>query len=406
MSAPGMVIVGAGKAGARAVIALRENGWTGSITLIGDETLPAYDRPPLSKAAITVEGEPSPVLLLDDGMMASLKAEWIGGDGAVFIDRAKKMVTLASGRQVPYHKLLLATGAGPRPLPAAGAERCCTLRNFADSLALRQAFQPGRNVAVIGGGFIGLELAASARKRGASVTVIEAQPRILMRGVTADVAGVVAARHAQEGVIVLTGCAIDGIEKGAIVLADGRRIPADIVVAGIGAVPETKLAAEAGLAIDNGIACDAELRTSDPDIYAAGDCCSVQHDLYDGRRLRFEAWRAAQDQADVAARNMLGGHQRYATPPWFWSDQYDYTLQIAGLPEDGAYTVKRQIKDNAFVQFHLAKDGVLVGASGIGPGNAIARDIRMAELLMMKRAKPDAASLADPGFALKSLLKA
>jgi 3-phenylpropionate/trans-cinnamate dioxygenase ferredoxin reductase subunit len=401
-----MVIVGAGKAGARAVVALRENGWTGSIALIGDETHPAYDRPPLSKAAITDASEPSPVLLLDEGMMASLKAEWIGGDAAVAIDRAGKIVTLASGRRVPYWKLLLATGAGPRRLAIAGADRCSVLRNFSDSVALRKAFQPGCKVAIIGGGFIGLELAASARKRGAAVTVIEAQPRILMRGVTEDVAEVVARRHAEEGVAILTGCAIDRIEKDGVVLADGRKIAADVVVAGVGAVPETTLAAKAGLAIDNGIACDAELRTSDPDIYAAGDCCSIPHELHGGRRLRFEAWRAAQDQADIAARNMMGGHGRYATPPWFWSDQFDYTLQIAGMPGDGVKTVKRQIKDNAFVQFHLDKDGVLVGASGIGPGNFIARDIRMAEMLMVKRAKPDAAALADPGFALKSLLRA
>lgn len=401
-----MVIVGAGKAGARAVVALREHGWAGSITLIGDETHPAYDRPPLSKTAITEEGEPSPVLLLDEGMMASLKADWIGGDGAVLIDRDKKTVTLASGRQVPYQKLLLTTGAGPRQLPLKGAGRLLTLRNFSDSVALRKAFKPGCKVAIIGGGFIGLELAASAQKRGASVTVVEAQPRILMRGVTEEVADVVAKRHAQEGVAILTGCAIDRIDDGAVVLSDGRTIPADIVVAGVGAVPEIKLAASAGLAIENGIACDTELRTSDPDIYAAGDCCSILHDLYGGRRFRFEAWRAAQDQADVAARNMLGGRQCYATPPWFWSDQYDLTLQIAGVPSDGVKTVRRQIKDDAFVQFHLDGQGVLVGASGIGPGNAIARDIRMTELLMMKRAKPDAASLADPSFALKSLLKA
>ena len=179
-----MVIIGAGKAGARAPISLREHGWKGSITLIGEEAHAPYDRPPLSKAAMTAAEEPAPVFLLDDEMLQALEVTFIANAMATDIDRAKKEVVLADGRRVPYQKLLIATGARARRLTLPGAERALMLRDFHESVALRAACMPGRNVAIIGGGFIGLELAASASQRGCTVTVIEAQPRILMRGVT------------------------------------------------------------------------------------------------------------------------------------------------------------------------------------------------------------------------------
>lgn len=400
-----MVIVGAGKAGARAVIGLREHGWQGAITLIGEETLPPYDRPPLSKASIAEEAEPTPVLLLDEETITSLGATWIGGAEAVAIDRASKQVRLADGRAIAYRKLLIATGAKPRPLSCVGAERAMLLRDFADTLSLRAAFLPGATVAIIGGGFIGLELAATATKRGANVTVIEALPRVLMRGVTEEIAAVVTARHTEAGVTILVDSKVAHISSDAVLLSDGRRIPADVVVAGIGAFPAHALAERAGLRIDNGIACDAMLRTSDPDIYASGDCCSFPHAVFGGKRMRLEAWRSAQDQAAVAAENMVGGNRAYEAVPWFWSDQYELTLQIAGEPSIGASLVKRPLKDGAFILCHLDGEGVLVGASGIGPGNAIARDIRLCELLIGKRAKPDRAALADPMFQLRTLLK-
>ena len=173
-----------------------------------------------------------------------------------------------------------------------------------------------------------------------------------------------------------------------ITLAGGQDIVADLAVIGIGAVPVTGLAAEARLAIDNGIAVDAELATSDPDILAAGDCCSFPLAVYGGRRVRLEAWRNAQEQGALAARNMLGAGEAHAAVPWFWSDQYSLTLQIAGLSDEGRGTVRRDLGDGAFILFHLAEDGRLVAASGIGPGNAVARDIRLAEMLIGKRAKP------------------
>jgi 3-phenylpropionate/trans-cinnamate dioxygenase ferredoxin reductase subunit len=405
MSEAGMVIVGAGKAAARAVVGLREHGWTGSIVLIGEEELPPYDRPPLSKASITDEAEPLPVLLLDEGMLKSLNTTWKSGSPATHIDRKAHTVSLATGETIPYAKLLIATGAKPRKLSVPGAENALLLRDFRDCVLLRQKFQPGTRVAIAGGGFIGLELASSAAKRGCDVTLIEMQHRILMRGVPEVIAKVVAQRHAEAGVALITGVGIESIDEDTIVLADGRKIQGDVIIAGVGAVPEIQLAQDADLDIDNGIACNSHMQTSDPDIYASGDCCSFPHPLFGGRRMRLEAWRSAQDQAAVAAENMVGGNKVYEAVPWFWSDQYDLNLQIAGVPSDGTSQTIRQVKEGAFIVFHIDDEGRLAGASGIGPGNSIARDVRMAEMLIGKRAKIDPAQLADPAVQLKALLK-
>jgi 3-phenylpropionate/trans-cinnamate dioxygenase ferredoxin reductase component len=405
MSDAGMVIVGGGKAGARAAIGFREHGWEGSITIISDEKLLPYDRPPLSKAAITDEADPQAVLLLDEGMIASLGVTFIGGAAATSIDRSRKIVHLANGEQVPYHKLLIATGAEPRKLATPGAERALMLRDLSDAVEIRNAFTPGKNIAVIGGGFIGLELAASAVSRGCKVTVLEAQPRILMRGVPEAISNVIRARHETAGTDVMAGTTIFHIDATHIVLSDGRRVAADIIIAGIGASPRTQLAEHAGLTIDNGIACDAGMRTSDPDIFASGDCCSFPHPVFSDARLRFEAWRNASDQAEVAAENMLGGDKKYQAIPWFWSDQHDLTLQIAGMPGLGTTVVTRILKDGAFILCHLDVDNRLVGASGVGQGNIISRDVRLLEMLIGRFAKPDLAILADGTAQLKPLLK-
>ncbi|RWD15726.1 MAG: ferredoxin reductase, partial [Mesorhizobium sp.] len=203
----------------------------------------------------------------------------------------------------------------------------------------------------------------------------------------------------------IAAIADDGAEV-RIALAGGQEILADLAVIGIGAVPVTGLAAEAGLTIDNGIAADAELRTSDPDIFAAGDCCSFPLAVYGGRRVRLEAWRNAQEQGALAARNMLGAGEAHAAVPWFWSDQYGLSLQISGLSDEGSKVVRRDLDDGAFILFHLAQDGRLVAASGIGPGNSVARDIRLAEMLIAKRAKPAPEALGSQTVKLKSLLAA
>ena len=405
MADAGMVIVGGGKAGARAAIGFRENGYEGMVTLVSNETLLPYDRPPLSKASITGEAEPEPIYLLDEDMMKSLKVNFLHSAAATSIDKTGKTLTLADGKKLTYERLLIATGAAPRKLSLAGAERALDLRDISDAITIRNSFSAGRDIAIIGGGFIGLELAASAARRGCHVTVIEAQPRILMRGVPEEISTIIMAKHEAAGNAILTGTGISHIDASNVALSDGRKIAADIVIAGIGASPRIGLAEQAGLALDNGIACDSGMQTSDPHIFAVGDCCSFPHPVFGNARLRLEAWRNASDQAVIAVENMLGGTRVYEAVPWFWSDQFDLTLQIAGMPGLGTSVIRRPLKDGAFILCHLDAVGRLVGASGIGQGNIIARDVRLLEMLIGKRAKPDTAILSDGGSQLKALLK-
>ncbi|MDQ2632916.1 MAG: FAD-dependent oxidoreductase [Pseudomonadota bacterium] len=406
----GMVIVGAGECGARTAFALRENGFAGSVTLVGAEAHLPYERPPLSKEALTRDEEPEPKWIGLAERFSEQEISVLTGRAAVAIDRAGKSVRLSDGSALAYNRLLLAIGAQPRQLPLATGTgpRCVTLRSFDDALGIRRMLSPGMRIIVIGGGFIGLELAASAVRRGAAVTVLEAQPRILMRGVPEEIASIVAERHRAEGADIRVGTNITSIAGDAdevrVTLADGTGLVADLLVVGIGAVPVTGLAESAGLAIDNGIAVDRFLMTSDPDIFAAGDCCSFPLEIYGGRRVRLESWRNAQDQGSLAARNMLGAEEPVSAIPWFWSDQHDLTLQIAGLAEGADRHVRRELGDGAFILFHLAPDGRLLAASGIGKGNAVARDIRLAEMLVAKGARPDPTALASPEVKLKSLL--
>jgi 3-phenylpropionate/trans-cinnamate dioxygenase ferredoxin reductase subunit len=405
---PGMVIVGAGEAGARAAMALRENHHTGPITLIGEERHLPYERPPLSKAAITAPEAPGATFILTEAQLAAQDIRHLSGVTVTEIDRAGHAVLLDDGRRLPYAKLLLATGARPRTLtiPGAGPDTLLYLRTFADALALRARLQPGTRLVVIGGGFIGLELAASALDRGCSVTVVEMAPRILGRAVPAEVAAVVAAAHEAAGIRLIVGAGLAGVEdegnEPVVVLADGTRLVCDAIVAGVGAIPETTLAERAGLTVENGIRVDGRLATDDPDIFAAGDCCSFPHPVFGGRRLRLEAWRNAQDQGNHAARAMLGETAAYETVPWFWSDQHGETLQIAGLPDEGDTVVTRDLGGTT-LRFHL-KAGRLVGASAFGPIGTVAREIRLAEMLIQKLARPDPAALANPAVKLKSLL--
>lgn len=407
---PHFVIVGAGECGARAAFALREKGFDGDITLIGAEPLAPYERPPLSKQALVETIEPKFVTTLEQYREQSIDLRLNATVAA--IEPADKTVKLADGQALGYDKLLLATGASPRAFPGVGgaAKRIRMLRTHADAMSLRSALHPGRHIAIIGGGFIGLELAATARKLGADATVIEGLPRVLKRGVPEEIAEVIGERHRLEGVDIRCGQAIEAVREeadGATVhLADGEVISADLVLIGIGASPNIALAEAAGLAIDNGIAVNERLETSAADIYAAGDCCSFPLALYDGRRVRLESWRNAQDQANLAAANMLGEAAEISAVPWFWSDQYDLTLQIAGLADGAASHVRRDLGDGAFILFHLDVSGRLLAASGIGRGNAVARDIRLAEMLIAARAHPDRSALQASSVKLKSLLAA
>jgi 3-phenylpropionate/trans-cinnamate dioxygenase ferredoxin reductase subunit len=396
-----MVIVGAGESGARAALALRAAGHAGAITLIGDEPHAPYERPPLSKAIMTAEADPeNSAVVLSHARATEQGIDFIHSTRAVAIDRAARTVALADGRRVPYARLLLATGARPRRLSLPGAEHALYLRTFDDALHLRTHLRPGARLVLIGGGFIGLEIAASAIARGCQVTLLEMAPRILMRGVPEPIARAVAERHRQAGVDLRTGVAIAALRRGAVKMADGTEILCDGVIAGIGALPETALAEACGLAIDNGVAVDETLRTSDPDIFASGDCCSFPAPLF-GRRLRLEAWRNAGAQGELAARNMLRAEEAYRAVPWFWSDQYEQTLQVAGLPDAGTTLIERPVS-GGLLFFHLNAAGRLVAASAVGP-LAIAKDIRVAEMLIAKQATPDPAALADPAIKLRGL---
>ncbi|HTV68546.1 MAG TPA: FAD-dependent oxidoreductase [Rhizobiaceae bacterium] len=391
----GLVIVGAGECGVRAAFALREAGFDGPVTLIGDEPHLPYERPPLSKTFPT-----APKHIAGEDAYAAARIDLVRGRRVSAIDRAKKRIAFAEGGDLAYERLLIATGSRASLFP--GMEKARTLRTLSDAETTLGSLAPGKKLVIVGGGFIGLELAATARKLGADVTVIEAAPRLMARVVPTEIASVAEARHRAEGVAFILGTQVRTVTETSIMLADGHVIEADQVIAGVGALPNTELAAAAGLAIENGILVDGCFRTSDPDIFAAGDCCNFP---YREARTRLESWRAAQDHGKHAARAILGGEDAYQRVPWFWSDQYDLTLQVAGLPDPAAASIRRDLGDGAFILFQLAPDGSLLSASGIGVENAVAKDIRLAEMMIEKGINPEPAKLADPTVNLKSLLR-
>lgn len=401
-----IVIIGAGECGIRAALTLRDEGFDGEIDLVHGEALDPYERPPLSKPGM---GELVLKPIIGSDQLFSKSIELHRDQAAIRIDRKAKRITLSNNHHLTFDRLLFATGARARGLVLNGrhVEGVRVLRTFADAQALYNDLKPGCRLTVIGGGFIGLELAAAARQRDAQVTVIELAPRLLGRAVPSDIASRIEACHRTEGVIFHIGQSIISIDPARVVtLSDGSTITNDVIVAGIGSIPNSELAEAAGLWIDNGIAVDECFRTSDPDIFAAGDCCSFPHPLYGMKRMRLESWRAAQEQGAHVARTILGATEPYSAVPWFWSDHYNLTLQIAGLPFEGTKAIARSLDEAGEILFHLDQTGRLVGATGIGPGNSIARDIRLAEMLIAKRSHPDQQAMTDPKFNLKSLLKA
>jgi 3-phenylpropionate/trans-cinnamate dioxygenase ferredoxin reductase subunit len=408
---PAMVIVGAGQSGARAAHALRDNGWSGGITLLGNEGVAPYDRPPLSKAVLLGQKTTGECALYDEAFYREQRIDLRTDASVQRIDRAARQVLLHSGHALAYHRLLIATGAAPRTLAVPGSTLAGVycLRTVADAGYIADELQPGRTIAIVGAGFIGLEIAATAIARGCEVIVIEAASRALTRAVPEIVAAYLVERHRQMGVDIRFAVQVDRIvgrdRVTGVKLSDGSSIACDCVIAGIGVKPRTELAEAAGIDVADGIAVDDTLRTNDPHVFAAGDVCSFPHRLF-RRRMRLECWKNAEDHARIVARNMLDRGETYSEVPWFWSDQYDMTIQIAGMPAFSVSTVVRETGTTSRVFFALDREGVLVGASGVGNASEIARDVRVAQALIARRACIDPALLADRNAKLKSLLVA
>lgn len=392
----GIVIIGAGECGVRAAFALRDQDYEGSITLVGGEDALPYERPPLSKDPY---GKPKPIRPLEAYSDAGIKL--LLNTKATELDTRERCVRLVDGSSIRFEKLLLATGARPRVFE--GIEGCLTLRTDWDASVIRTRLASAARVGIIGGGFIGLELAASARNAGAEVTVIEAGNRLLGRAVPAEIASVVHDRHAARGVRLVLSTGVSSASDQNVVLDDGTVLSFDTVIAGVGADPDTALAAQAGLAVDNGIVVDGSFRTSDPCIFAAGDCCNFK---WRGARVRLESWKAAQDQGAHAAGSMLGVKEPYSKVPWFWSDQYDLTLQVAGIFDHSRVVRKRATQGGTCVVFQIDNEGRLSAAAGIGQGNAVAKDLLILEKLIERASIVNAEVLADPSQNLKALLKA
>lgn len=349
-----IVIVGAGQAAASMAARLRARGHDGPLTVIGAEPVAPYQRPPLSKGYLLGQMGLDRLLLRGPDWWTEQRIELRLNERALRIDPEARVLTTDRGLH-EYDALALTLGARPRRLPAAmGGDLPGThvIRSLADIDALAPQLRPGRRLAVIGGGYVGLEAAAVARKLGLAVTLIEAAPRILGRVASAETAALIRDLHTAHGTTIHEGtalAAITGTDRATgIQLTDGRHIPAEIVIQGIGVLPETDLAASAGLALDNGIAADAFGRSSDPAIWAAGDCASIPHQ---DTRLRLESVGGAIDMAEAVADNILGADRPWQPKPWFWSDQFDAKLQIAGLGTGHDRIVQRGAAPSASVWY-------------------------------------------------------
>lgn len=340
MRGESVVVVGAGQAGCQVAVSLREQGHRGPITIVGDERAAPYQRPPLTKAYLAGETDLAGLVLRQDSYYDDHGIKLVRDERVIGVDRQARVAVLGCARTVSYDHLVFATGARPRPLPVPGAEHVLNLRTIADADAIKQKLdgQVGLDVVVIGGGFIGLEFAAVVRKLRHEVTVVETQPQVMQRALSAETAKHLAARHRSEGVEILTGKSIAAVKEGFVELTDGTVLVADLVVAGIGVIPNSEVAQRAGLAVDNGIIVDAHLRTVDPRIHAVGDCARFASPLTGGL-TRLESVQNATDQGTTVASAILGSAEPYTALPWFWSDQYDVKLQIAGLTDGHDRTV-------------------------------------------------------------------
>jgi 3-phenylpropionate/trans-cinnamate dioxygenase ferredoxin reductase subunit len=406
VSEAGIVIAGGGHAGGSAAAFLRQYGWKGPITLVGAEPILPYQRPPLSKAWLKGEATAESLALRPARFYAQQSITARLGERVTGIDRAAQRVTLSGGETLDYHRLILALGARPRPLPVPGAELpgVLVLRSAADADALQAALRPGRRLAVIGGGYIGLEVAASARALGATVTVIEREPRVLARVAGHDISAFLQEHHRIQGVEILLDAEVEAILGDAagvtgVQLRDGRVVACDAALIGVGAVPEEALARDAGLACGNGIIVDLAARTEDPAVYAIGDCTNRPLPLY-GRSMRLESVPNAIEQAKQAAADICGRAPPIPEVPWFWSDQFALRLQMAGLAFDPAQAVVRPVTDGeGFAVFHLAADDAVLAVEAV---NAPA-EFMAGRLLVAKQKRVPAALLRDAAQPLRDL---
>lgn len=391
------VIVGAGEAGIRAAATLRAAGER-EIVFLSAEPIAPYERPPLSKPPDPEHGLLRPIGVdlsgLDLRLASAVRA----------VDRRARTVELATGECLSYDRLLLATGARPRRLACPGGDRALCLRTSDDARAIHARAEPGARAVIVGAGLIGLELAATLRARGLEVCVVELAPRALGRAVPAELADRLVERHRLEGVRFRFDAHLEAIGAGAVQLAGGPSLPADLVVAAIGVEPATELAEAAGLACANGILVDSSLRTSDPAIFAAGDCAAVDHPRYG--RVRFESWRMACDQGALAGRTMRGEAGEFTALPWFWSDQWDLSLQVVGLCDPQRQAVHRALGSAGLVRFELDPTGRLAAAAALGPAGPIGREIRLAERLIERGAVVPPTTLADPEADPRPFLRA
>ena len=399
------VIVGAGQAGSDLTTALRQIGYTGRIILIGDEQAPPYRRPPLSKAYLAGDIGEEALYLKPLATYVKQNVELRTGVSVTAIDRHAHTVTLEDGESIKYDKLALTTGGRARRLPLPGAEKPNVhyVRTLADIDRLKAQFMPGRRLVIIGGGYIGLEAASVGIKKELNVTLVEALPRLLARVTGPELSQYYLEVHRGHGVDIRLGVGVQALEGEeqveSVVLQDGTRLPADLVIVGIGLIANTELAEQAGLEVDNGVIVDLHAQTSDPDIVAAGDCTNHDNGFL-GRRIRLESVPNASEQARVAAASICGQKVPHAGVPWFWSDQYDLKLQMVGISQGYDNVVIRgSMEANNFAAFYL-KDGVVISLDTVNRP----QDFMIGKKMVAARLVVDPAVLADESTSLKSLV--
>jgi 3-phenylpropionate/trans-cinnamate dioxygenase ferredoxin reductase subunit len=397
-----IVIVGAGHAAGQAAASLRQEKYEGDIIIIGDEAHIPYQRPPLSKAYLAGEQGIERVYLRPEKFYTDKNVTLKVNTSVTAIDTEARTVTTDAGETITYEKLLLATGGRPRKLsiPGSDLEGIHYLRTIADVDQIRGEFEEGKKLVIVGGGYIGLEVASVSVKYGLEVHVLEMEERILQRVTTPEMSAFYHQLHRGRGVNIHTSTTVSGFSGDGTVSAvecGDEHFPADLVIVGIGIIPNVEVAEAAGIECDNGIVVDDHCRTSAPDVFAAGDCTNHPNPLLD-RRLRLESVPNAMEQARVAAANMCGGDKVYASIPWFWSDQYELKLQMVGFSGDGdSHVVRGDMDANAFAVFYL-KDGNVVAADAVNSP----KEFMICKQLIGKPVDPG--QLADPETDLKALL--